>query len=318
MSDHPYLKIPRPTISTTSMEDGLTKIAAAIEAEYHGAGLHSLTRFGKTRLGMYITENWEWLGRKYYAFITSVPQDPKVGSAAFYEYVFNGLRISLPSHFTPMQKLGRVVNTLITRANALGTTLIIFVLDEANRLPGQDFDHLGTIDNELALRGYTFFAVTLFQDNYTSSGRPEKINALEVTPQIRARFLTRFHPMHGIRDPDDMRVFMHRLEDETEHPPGSGISYPRHLAPELYERGFRMAPSAPMLWERGRIAVAGAGRSDLNEWPMKPFELAVFYLVTRIIVRQGFNAFTNEDIDEAIAFCDLINFNGLSGTVEDI
>lgn len=316
MSDHPYFRSPRPSIPTLSMEEGLTKLASAIEAEYRGAGLHSLTRFGKTRLGEWIVNDPRWLGRKYYGFLVTIAKDPKVGSNAFYEYILDALQVQFSSKDTPTKKLARLVNVQITRANAIGTRLIICVLDEANRLPGEEFEHLVTIDNALSKFGYTLFVVSLFQDNHTS-GRAEAINKLSVTPQVKARFLNRYHLMHGIRGPEDIRVFWQRLEEETEHPPGSGISYPRHLAPELYERNFRLWPSAARLWERGRLALDAATRLDLAEWPMKPFELMTFYLVTRVLPRPGLVDITDDDLDEAIAFSDLIKFDSMSGTVEE-
>lgn len=316
MSDHPYFKLERPSIPTRAMEDGLTKISSAIEAEYRGAGFHSLTRFGKSRLGSFIVANTQWLERKYYGFRVTLPVDVKVGSGAFYEYVYGGLQAVIPSRLTPSQKLERLIALMVTRANALGTTLIIFVLDEANRLPGEEFEHLVTIDNALTLRGYTLFVVSLFQDNYTSSKR-EAINTLTVTPQVRARFFTRYHQMHGIRGPDDIRVFLQRLEEETEYPPGSGISYPRHVAPKAYEGNFRMANSAPLIWKCGCDALATAGKQNLPEWPMKPFELITFYIVTRILPRPGFTDLTKADIEEALDFSDLVHFDGVSGKVED-
>lgn len=316
MSDHPYLQRPRPIISTAAMEDGLTKLASAIEAEYRGAGLHSLTRFGKSSLGVYIVDHDGWLGYAYFALYTLVPFDLKVGSGAFYEYLFSGLEIAIASRHSPQQKLVRLVNTLVTRANAVRTKLIILVLDEANRLERESFEHLVSIDNELTVRGYTLFVVSLFQDNHTS-GQTEKINSLNVSPQVKARFLQRYHVMHGIRGPEDIYVFLQRLEEETEYPPKSGISFPRHLAPELYERHWRMAPISPLLWERGNLARLAAGKPSLEEWPMKPFELAVYYLVTRVIVRVGFVDFTIDDLDAAIEFSDLVAFDGFSGRVLD-
>lgn len=316
MTDHPYFQSPRPAIPTRSMEEGLTKLASAIEAEYCGAGLHSLTRFGKTTLGKWIINNPDWLGRKYYGFLVTIPKDPKVGSSAFYEYVLDGLRVHVSSRDTPQKKLGRMCSVMMTRADALGTRLIILVLDEANRLPGDEFDHLATIDNSLSLRGYTIFVVSLFQDNHTS-GLTETINKLSVTPQVKARFLNRYHLMQGIRGVEDISVFWHRLEEETEYPPGSGVSYPRHVAPELYERGFRLSAWAPRLWSRGLLALQGATRSDVAEWPMKPFELITFYLVTRVLPRPGLVEITDRDFDEAIEFSDLVKFDGMSGTVEE-
>lgn len=298
------------------MEDGLTKLASAIESEYRGAGLHSLTRFGKSTLGLFIVHHHDWLGYKYFSFYALVPKDLKVGSGAFYEYFFNGLGIAISPRQSPEQKLIRLINTLITRCDAMGTKMVLVVMDEANRLERESWEHLVTIDNELTIRGYTLFVVSLFQDNFTSAFN-ETINKLSVSPQVKARFLTRYHVMHGIRGPSDIHVFMHRLEEETEFPPKSGISYPRHFAPELYERGWRIAPSSPRLWERGNLALLAAGKPAIVEWPMKPFELMIFFLVTRVIGRSGFVDFTDEDLDSAVEYSDLIAFDGFSGDIEE-
>src|SRR5690606_13974788 len=110
----------------------------------------------------------------------------------------------------------------------------LFIIDDANLLEPDAFQHFVTIDNALEKQGVSFFVVFLFQDNHTTDKR-EQINKLVVSPQVRSRFLTRYHRIHGIRGSEDVYVFIKRFEEDVEMASGAGITLPRSLAPALYD-----------------------------------------------------------------------------------
>ncbi|KAF1709758.1 hypothetical protein CSC70_08645 [Pseudoxanthomonas kalamensis DSM 18571] len=304
----------KPIVPSLSMEDSLTKLASAIEAEYKGAGLHSLTRFGKSTLAEYIYAYHDWIDIPYVAKRADV-RSIGSGESAMFDWFLTQIGVQPVARQLPDQKLNRIVNTVTMQLQSASARLYLLIVDDANLIEPDAFQHFITIDNALEKSGISLFVVFLFQDNHTTSKR-EQINKLVVSPQIRSRFLTRYHRIFGIRGPDDIFVFIQRFEDEVEMALEAGITLPRSMAPALYDSNWRMRNASGMIWEQGCIHRAAAGHSDIDEWPMKAFSLIVYYLSTRVICEPGFTGFTTEHIDQAIRFSDLAAFDGESGAVE--
>lgn len=304
----------KPIVPTLSMEDSLTKISSAMEAEYKGAGLHSLTRFGKSTLAEYICSCHDWTDIPYVAKRADV-RSIGSGESAMFDWFLTQIGVAVVARQPPDQKLNRIANTVTLQLQAANAKHYIFVVDDANLLEPDAFQHFITIDNALEKMGITLFALFLFQDNHTTNRR-EQINKLVVSPQVRSRFLTRYHRIFGIRGPEDIFVFIQRFEDEVDMAQGTGITLPRSIAPALYDSNWRMCNASDLIWTRGCVHRAAAGHSGTNEWPLKAFSLIVYYLSTRVICEPAFTDFAQEQIDRAIQFSDLAAFDGECGAVE--
>ena len=303
-----------PIVPTRGMESGLTNLAAAIEAEYGGMGLHSLTRFGKTTLAEYIEACHGWLDTPYVATLARL-RDLKSGQGAFYDWFTARLGLQPITQQAPEQKLLRIVNTVTLKTQASKAKLFLFIMDDANLLEAESFQYFIDIDNALEEGGQRFFLLSLFQDNHTV-GRREKINKLIVTPQVRSRFLTRYHALHGLRGIADLHTYHQRFEDEVETAPGSGVTLPRLMAPSLYDSGWRMCESAQLIWETGQQYRAAAGKQVDGEWPLKAFSLIANFLAQRTICKPMFSTITASDIELAVQFSDLAAYDGESGEVD--
>ncbi|MEN5206641.1 hypothetical protein ABE493_00755 [Stenotrophomonas terrae] len=303
----------RPIVPTAGMEDQLTQISSAIEADYHGCGFHSLTRFGKSTLAEFICAFHAWIRTKYLAKQLDV-RTIGGGESAIFDWFLNQIGIRSVARQGADAKLERIANTIHLQLQAADSNLFLAIFDDANLLDADAYQHIVTIDKALYSRGIRLFAVFLFQDNHTS-GRTEKINRLIVPPQVRSRYLTRYHRMHGIRGPEDLYIFLQRFEDQVYMESGADVSLPRHLCPSLYENGFRLCNSSEQIWEQGRILKVAAGRLLHDEWPMKATSLIAYFLATRVICSIGFTELTNDHITQAIRFSDLAAYNGESGEV---
>lgn len=302
-----------PVVPTLSMEDALTKIASALEVDYRGIGFHSLTRFGKSTLAHFICSDAEWTDCKYVARQANLRMLGP-GESAFLDWFVAQLGAQVISHQSPDRKIERIVNTVDLILRSAGGGSLFFIVDDANLLEQAAFQHFVTIDNALEKKGISLFVVFLFQDNHTSNRR-EEINRIIVTPQVRGRFLTRYHRLHGIRGAIDIATFLERFEDEVEISSGAGVTLPRRMAPELYDGEFRLRHYSEQIWSAGCACRAAAGHSAHDEWPLKAMRLIAYYLATKVICRSGFKEMTPHDIDMSVAFSDLAAFDGESGAL---
>lgn len=106
-----FYKNGKPIVPSLSMEDSLTKLASAIEAEYKGMGLHSLTRFGKSTLAEYIYAYHDWIEISYVAKRADV-RSIGSGESAMFDWFLTQIGVQSVARQLPDQKLNRIVNTV--------------------------------------------------------------------------------------------------------------------------------------------------------------------------------------------------------------
>src|SRR3546814_7393076 len=81
--------------------------------------------------------------------------------------------------------MARLRNFLIASCNERGTNLSVVFLDEAQRLFPDDYEHLVTLDNELAERDYMLFVVLVVQSDFSGTAM-EKIRSEEHTSELQS------------------------------------------------------------------------------------------------------------------------------------
>jgi hypothetical protein len=245
-----------------------------------------------------------------------VPKSHGSSEGAFYSLILVNFEQKASQHSPPSSRLQRICNYLVAKCNERRSDLVVIFLDNAERLFPDDYEHLATLDNEMTNRGYMLFFVFVYQSDFTGVVS-EKIYDGNPTPHVKQRFLMRNHQFTGLHGEDEVAHVLGRLDELTEWPEGSGISFSRHFAPGAFDRGWRFRQHAPQLWEK---AYALRRKYKLPEpwtWPMKSFEGTVNFLLTNIARnRPDFDGFTDADLDtalEASAFIEIERSRGGDG-----
>lgn len=303
-----------PIIPTAAMEDGVDQIKLSVDRRYHGVGFHSMPRFGKSTFSEYLAYNRGWADFSY------VPRHALARSigatfSLFADWFLAQIGFEALSRQTPQRKLDRIINSISTILEVEKSSRLFLIVDDANQIERDAFQHFVTIDNEMVKRGMHLFVVFLFQDNHTSN-KSEAINRAFVTPQVRERYLCQFHRFHGIRDVSDLRLFIQRFEEEAEMHHGAAVSLPMSTAPHLYEGAFRLHTYSTSIWEAGVSARVAAGFPERDEWPMQPTRLIVDYLSRRVICKPGFTDLKAADIEMAVRYSGLAEYDGSTGEVK--
>jgi hypothetical protein len=178
--------------------------------------------------------------------------------------------------------------------------LIIVFIDEAQRLVPSDYENLVSLDNRMTRAGYYLFFVFVHQRDMTGFSN-ETIGSLDHPPHVTGRFLVRKHEFTGLRDIEDAAYVLARYDNATEWPPGSGISFTQHFAPQAFADGFRLSHFAQRLWTIASNIRAQARLPEIWTWPMKTFEGTIVHLLIKIAsVTPQFAQFTDDDLLEAV------------------
>lgn len=304
---HPLLQLFRPLIATSAIERLADAINAAIDMGYRGLGVYGFARFGKTESITYLMDHPFWLEARPAALLRiDAPDSHKRTDNSFYQSLLTLLGVRVPSRAQPDELCTLVMGRLIEVSQNAGTRLIILFLDEGQRLLPTDYEHLVTLDNRMTRAGYYFFVVFFHQRDITGFSN-EALPSHDHPPHVTGRFLVRKHEFTGLATVEEVAYALTRYDEGTEWPPGSGISYTRHFAPDAYASGFRLAKYAQVLWDCAGNLRAEARLPAEWTWPMKSFEGSVVYLLTVIIPNTaGFEGLTDEQLIIALKAAGLI------------
>ena len=319
MNLHPLLQRLRAPFATRPIERMANAIVSALEAEYRGIVIYGLARFGKSWAVKYLSGNATWISGHCFSASISVPKSHKRTDGSFFSLWLERFSLALPERTSPLERMARLRNFLITKCNEHDTNLAVIILDEAQRLFPDDYEHLVTLDNELTERGYMLFVVFVIQSDF--SGTPmEKIYDGNPPPHVRGRFLVRKHQFGGLDGIDEIDHALGRMDEHTEWPPGSKRSYTQHFAEKSFAAGWRFRQHAAQLYQR---AIEMRARYNLPvawTWPMKSFEVCINFLLTNIACKRSeFDGFSDEDIDTALHASGFIELeqSRSSGLLED-
>ena len=298
---HPMLDLLRPTVATREIEELANAILLALEASYRGMCVYSYGRFGKTEAARYLRDHRAWLGRHKAAMLSfECPKAEKRTDSSFVATLLTGFKIRYSNKSRPHELMQQLTSFLIERCLAAGTKLVIVMLDDANRLKPDDYEHLVTLDNLMTARGYVFFAVSIFQRDVTGFTN-ETVFRSEYPPHVHGRFLVRKHLFSGVKNVEDLAYYLSRYDESTEWPAGSSVSFSKHFASHAFQNGWRLAHEAARLWQ-----FAGELRDEFRlpsdwTWPMKSLEGTVAYLLTNVAANSpDFLSFQDEHIKSAL------------------
>lgn len=304
---HPLLELFRPLIATYSIERVADAINAAIDMGYRGLGIYGFARFGKTESITYLINHPFWLAQRPAALLrVDAPDTHKRTDSSFFKSLLNLLAVRMPLRATPDELCTLLMGRLIEVGQNDRTHLIILFLDEAQRLLPNDYEHLVTLDNRMTRAGYYLCVVLFFQRDITGFSN-EALPSNDHPPHVAGRFLVRRHEFTGLLGVEEVAYALTRYDDGTEWPPGSGISYTQHFAPDAFAKGFRLATYAQRLWDCASNLRAEARLPMEWTWPMKSFEGTVNYLLTAIIPSTpSFETFDDRQIIAALKAAGLV------------
>jgi hypothetical protein len=266
----------------------------------HGCRVVSFTRYGKTYAITFIKNNLEWRPEPMVFLDIRVLSPEKYTEAYFFSMlsVALGLRELHRSHST--HAVARVSNHLNILANRAGAELIVIALDESQRLSGEDWNHVVTLDNEVSALGKRLFLIFIHQLD-TTGHETESIHA-DVPPQVLERFTKARFDFPGITGPLQIKACLEEYDFNLVWPLGSGKSYTAYFASDAFSRNWRFSSHAQQIYEVATGLRAETGRStEAWQWPMVSFEALIRYLLVSVACKEpDFDGFSDEGIRSAL------------------
>jgi len=297
---HPLLRVIRDPIFTPPIEKFGNFIINAYQNGRHGCRIVSFTRFGKTYAIIYLKNNMGWRQDPMVFLDMRILAPERYTEAYFFSMlsVAFGVRELHRSHST--HAVARVANHLSALADQAGAELILLALDESQRLSGEDWIHVVTLDNEISALGKRLFLIFIHQLD-TTGHETESIHD-DVPPQVLERFTKPLFDFPGITGAMEIKACLEEYDSNLVWPLGSDISYSAHFAPDAFARGWRFANHAQQIYEVATSLRAETGRStEVWQWPMVSLEALMRYLLVSVASRNpDFDGFSDSDVRNAL------------------
>lgn len=133
---------------------------------------------------------------------------------------------------------------------------LFLIFDEAQELSGDEFAWLKSVINRL-VRDRVKVTVVLF-GQIELKDRRSKLK--ETRSDLEKRFMSGLYELKGLQGEKELKVPLEAIDDKSEYPIGSGLTYTQLLLPRFYAAGGRLQNHVADIWQQlKRLRLTGAG-----------------------------------------------------------
>ena len=265
---HP-VETDRAVITTRGLNATATAVNQIVQNMDPGAILYGNPRVGKTEACLFLLLNASRL------FGSAIPGALHSCSEAEQSRTtdnkfFTGLLISLsygaPSSGTAVDKLRRLTNLIVERAQRAREFRFLLFVDEAHWLQDVQLTFLMDLYNQVNRRGVKMITFLV--------GGPKLLEkktslAEEHQTQLTHRFMVSTVLHEGILDLSDFRRFCRGFDRGQDWPVGSGRCFTEHFVPLAHAGGWRLEEEAGKIWNTMLAERRHLGDPEEGELPLQ-------------------------------------------------
>jgi len=234
-------------LPTRALEACVNAIKQWIDNLLPGGIVRARQRHGKTVLIDYLAENINLVCGRPLPVGSMISWEQKKGTSEtrFYTEILDALGYELSDPATLSKLRRRTFGYIEQQAREVGSRQFVLFIDEAQELHLSFYKHLIKTHNELNKRGVRLIVV-LFGQPELAGIRSHMIK--ERKGEIVGRFMTGVHELTGIVDLADLTRMYESIDEGSEYPIGTGMSYTRFFVPRAFDNHFRLADHAERVW----------------------------------------------------------------------
>lgn len=284
---HPVLR-QEYAIFTPPVGEMAAKLGDWIEQQQPGGYIYGPSRFGKSRGVKWHVR--EILHERFVAQLPLViwvrPPDSQRSEAAFWKswMLAANHRFAKGRHGAGEWRTA-FKEFLISAALSAHSSLIVFIVDEAQDMTVHEWRWLLGLQNVLDWEG---FRLSVFSVAAHQMGYQYELMGHADYAHVAARFMVAHWPFPGLSSEEELAFVLQGYDTDSEWPSASGVSYLAHFAPQAFARGERLAHSAPTLW-RVLEAMLPANYRGPTMFPMQHIARSVEEVLRRLARNDNWN-----------------------------
>lgn len=241
--------------------------------------MFGLPRIGKTQAIRYLMDNVAFLlGSPIPTTLISCWEYTASGTTEnrFFSEMLHSLGYELSRSGTAALKRRRVIDCMVERAVEVHEHRYLILVDEAQWLSDAHYRFLMDLHNQLKMADIRLIVLLV--------GQPELQEIKENLRSARkrhllGRFMTGSHRFTGVTGLSDFRRMLQALDEGSEYPEGSGVSFTKYFVPKAYDSGWRVARDAERIWSTLDKVCRRENIPKTEELPIQPLTACIRWLL---------------------------------------
>ena len=278
LSHHPLMK-DNAILPTRALEEFVNAVRLWLDNLLPGAIVFGLPRIGKTQAIRYLMDNVAvLLGSPIPITLISCWEYTASGTTEnrFFSEMLHALGYELTRSGTAALKRRRVIDCMVERATDVHEHRYLILVDEAQWLSDAHYRFLMDLHNQLKMADIRLIVLLV--------GQPELQEIKENLRSARkrhllGRFMTGSHRFSGVAGLPDFRRMINALDDGSEYPLGSGITFTQYFVPKAFACGWRMSTQADRLWSILDKVCRRENIPKTDELPIQPLTACLRWLL---------------------------------------
>lgn len=291
------------TLPTPMMQRTYALVRELVWTRRTGMVFYGANRMGKTRCIRAVKELLAQEFPNVYVTLLTTTRSDRPRASHIFRLILGAEEHALSNRADADILFGNAVADIRVKANRIGATQYVLLIDEMQLLNDTDLQQLVCFHNQLELKNIRMTAISFAQPEILHRRTSLIANKAR---QIIGRFLTDTLRFDGCASEHDLGVLLRFYDSHSEYPEGSGITYTQFYFPVAYAQGFRMEQCRPQLWDSLRTAAATFGDQGV---PMEHLCLSINYLLLSHRREDNENfSLSQLDIDGAVSASKLQKF----------
>ena len=263
-------------VSTPSIDTTYTEVKRCLRHRVPGAMLLGQSRYGKTYAARWMSRMMKEDYPKIVTVTFGCERKKRPVESAFFENILEAAEHSDVYSGSNSAKRRRLINHLTDQVTRSGQNLVVFFIDEAQRLDLIEYEWLWDIHDQLERRGIRMITFLVGQQKLLNQKSALKEQG-EI--QIVNRLMVDELHFHGVRSAEEVASCLAGY-DESCFPTDSDWTFTRFFLPYAYADGLRLADDAHVVWDAFVSAHESAGFRFKIDIPMAYFSRAVEIALT--------------------------------------
>lgn len=269
------------SLYTPAIEELVETCGKWIDGRVKGGTIYGPSQFGKS------SGVDHWLGRllevrlkERVSLIIWTHQDHGSSSSpgGFHSKLLQAASEGTFARGSATKTLHKLIERFTKLAYSNESHFIVVVIDEAQGMSAKEWLWLVQLHSTLDAEGVQLCVISIASFQFNE--RPLEL-AMTGSAHASARFMLHDRQFRGLQNADEIGFVLKGYDEDSEWPPGSGVSYSAGLAQRAFEEGFRIFDYRKRLWDVLHECLP-KGYAGKSEFPMQSIALAARYVLLKV------------------------------------
>lgn len=312
LESHPLNQINRPMIITRPQERVAQRLGMVLLYGRPSFRLKGSGRAGKTTSATKLRQTLTW--RPYnIGFLRMIAGDPNQHTESnIMREMALGIGLKGLGSSNSQDLLSRIIRAIEEEAGRAQADLVIFIIDSAQKLTLEDYEHISKLHDHFDA-GLRLFFLFVCQDDYKAGGADELASL--APPHIHGRYFVDPYIFTGLlwevpeeerpeQSACDVALALREYDQGLNWPDQDSPSATATFAPAAFANGWRLEHERDAIFGEIKLLCAKEQLAVPRDWLMATFEVFVYHVLVHVAGNnRDFAGLSKIDIQQGLQAC---------------